>query len=59
MKQPELRDRVNTILAMQDDEAQHGYEDDLRIKVIREHCPAWVVAEIERLAAADFERWCA
>ncbi|UOK18031.1 hypothetical protein QLQ75_gp37 [Gordonia phage Santhid] len=55
----DLEDIVDQIIANGDDEVQHSLEDRLRLRVIRTYCPAWVVAEIERLAAADFERWSA
>lgn len=57
VKQPELRDAVDAIIAMSDDEWQHAKEDDLHFQVIKEHCPAWVWAEVERLGRADFSRW--
>ena len=53
----ELRDRVDAILAKDDPEEQHGEEDGLYQQLIHEHCPAWVWAEVERLAKAPFPRW--
>lgn len=60
MTKEELKDRVDTIIAISsDDEAAHSEEDNLHLDVIKAFCPDWVVAEIERLSAADFNRWCA
>lgn len=55
-----LKQEVDRIIATaSDDEAAHSMEDDLHIEVIEAFCPKWVVDEISRLSAADFERWCA
>ena len=59
MDEDELHARVDEIIAMDDAEVMHGTEDELRLAVIYEFCPSWVVDEIKRLAAADFPRWCA
>ncbi|MDJ0454377.1 hypothetical protein [Gordonia amicalis] len=54
-----LTEFVDLIISDNDDEAQHANEDELHLALIRRFCPDWVVAEVDRLAAADFERWCA
>lgn len=60
MNQEQLKEKVDEIIALRrDDEAAHSYEDDLHVTVIKKFCPPWVVAEIERLSNADFNRWCA
>lgn len=55
----DLTHRVNAIIGADDDEAQHSLEDALLGELVREYAPEWAVAEVERLAAADFDRWCA
>lgn len=42
-----------------DPEAAHSDEDHLHRQIIEAFCPEWVVAEVRRLADADFPRWCA
>jgi len=60
MEKEELKKEVDRIIAMSgDDEAAHSSEDDLHLEVIKNFCPDWVVAEVERLSKADFARWCA
>lgn len=61
MKEETLKQRIDNIISVGkgDDEAAHGYEDDLHLELIDEYCPDWVVKEIERLSKADFARWCA
>lgn len=49
--------RVDAIIALDDSERQHAQEDQLLRDVITTCAPAGVVAEIDRLTAADFERW--
>lgn len=48
---------VDDIIAHDDPETQHANEDALRLSIIRSYAPAEVVAEVDRLAAADFPRW--
>lgn len=56
-----LSEKVDSIIKIiedsDDDAAAHAEEDSLRLEVIREFCPDWVVAEIERLKETDFARW--
>lgn len=60
MTPEQLKDRVIEVLALtRDPEAAHSAEDKLHRDVIKAFCPEWVVAEIDRLSAADFKRWCA
>ena len=62
MTEDELRRKVDDIIHMGehvDAEQGHGDEDDLHLTLIREFCPDWVVAEIDRLHASNFPRWCA
>jgi hypothetical protein len=56
----ELRQRVDAVIAKSDDdEAAHGMEDDLYLEIMDAFCPDWVRAEVTRLCAAPFNRWCA
>lgn len=58
MTKEELKKRVDNIKAISNnDEEAHRSEDSLRLEVIKEFCPKWVVAEINRLYAVDFHRW--
>ncbi|QDB74747.1 hypothetical protein SEA_BARB_71 [Gordonia phage Barb] len=59
--QPELADEVDAIIetGKRDPEDAHGREDSLLRRMVRAYAPAWVNAELDRLAAADFDRWCA
>lgn len=61
MTPEELTSRVNRIIDrdIYDDEAQHADEDSLHLDLIKAFCPEWVIAEVDRLSAANFERWCA
>lgn len=60
MELEELKNKIDTIISYGvDPEAAHSAEDDLHLEVIEKFCPEWVVAEIKRLSAADFARWCA
>lgn len=60
MDKEDLSAKVDRIISMSgDDEVAHSEEDKLRLSVIRQWCPDWVIGEIERLRKADFERWCA
>jgi hypothetical protein len=59
MNPDELKQRVDAILAMDNDEAMHSAEDHLHTVLIQAFCPAWVQAEIDRLSKADFSHWCA
>lgn len=70
MTRDELKQKVDAIIALgeglptsarvgRDDEAAHADEDRLRIELIEAFCPKWVVAEVDRLRAADFGRYCA
>ena len=59
MTEEELRKRVDAIIAKSyDDERAHSMEDDLYVFLIYLFCPDWVKAEIKRLNAANFSRWC-
>lgn len=55
----EVTARVDAIIAADDSERQHQAEDQLLHDVVATYAPAGIRAEIDRLAAADFERWCA
>lgn len=58
MDEDELKNKVNLIISLRgDDEAAHSKEDNLHREIIKKLCPAWVVAEVERLSQADFNRW--
>lgn len=58
MTHEELIEKVDKIIAIGgDDEMAHAREDELHLEVIKKFCPDWIVAEIERLSKADFERW--
>ena len=61
MTRDELKTRVDQIIKVgaHDDEAAHAVEDVLHRELIATYCPKWVVAEVDRLSAADFDRWCA
>lgn len=60
LQKEELKQIVDDIISCAGDpEAAHSMEDDLHLKVINEHCPEWVVAEIKRLSDTSFPRWCA
>lgn len=55
-----IEDRVNEILACADDpEAAHTMEDDLIWSIAIACAPQEDVAQLSRLRAADFPRWCA
>lgn len=54
----EVRARVDAIIAHGDPEVQHGREDDLLFDVVKTYAPPAIYAEVARLAAADFPRWC-
>jgi hypothetical protein len=54
-----LKQRVDEIIAMWDDEVQHIEEDKLHLALIAQFCPDWVQIEVSRLSAAEFSRWCA
>ncbi|QRY51753.1 hypothetical protein [Mycolicibacterium septicum] len=54
----DVRATVDAIIAVSDDpEAAHSGEDTLLADLVRQYCPAEIAAEVDRLAAADFERW--
>lgn len=60
MNPEELKRRVDAIIAKSDDdEMAHSDEDELHLRVIKEFCPDWVQAEIDRLTNTFFCRWCA
>jgi len=60
MTPKQLKEKIIQVLEVSDDaEIAHSREDALHLELIREFCPDWVVAEIERLSNADFARWCA
>ena len=60
MTHDELKAAVDAIIKIAcDNEVAHSREDDLHRELIKQFCPEWVKAEIERLSAAEFERWCA
>lgn len=54
----ELAKAVDNVIAQaDDDESAHFQEDQLLRQIIEAFCPEWVVAEVRRLADADFARW--
>lgn len=57
----DLATEVDTILTLgaTDPEAAHGREDHLLRHLASVYAPPWVQAELTRLEAADFPRWCA
>lgn len=61
LKRESLANRVDAIIRLVKDECDneeaHALEDALRLELIREHCPGWVVEEVNRLAEAEFTRW--
>lgn len=61
MTEEELENRVKEIIRIgeEDPEAAHSDEDNLRLELIGNYCPDWVVKEIDKLSNADFPRWCA
>lgn len=60
MDADQVRTEVNRIITLSsDDEAAHDEEDKLLAALIRDYCPADIVTEVQRLADAPFERWCA
>ncbi len=56
-QQQALKRRVDRIIAMDDDERQHSEEDTLLRELVDRFAPDWAIAEVERLAEADFARW--
>ena len=63
VKVDEVRAEVDRIIdgytKTWDDETAHSDEDALLGRLVRAYCPPEIVAEVERLGAADFQRWCA
>lgn len=60
MNRDELTRRVDAVIAAAgDDEVAHAMEDVLHLDVIRALCPEWAQAEVARLSATSFARWCA
>lgn len=62
MIKSKLKKRVSEIIEIgEDHERAHAEEDSLHIEIIKEFCPKWVIAEIDRLSVADFHKykWCA
>jgi hypothetical protein len=63
LNQIEVRTEVDRIVQNYaetgDDEQAHTDEDALLNRLVRDHCPPEIVAEVARLASTDFSRWCA
>ena len=54
MNKEKLKEQVDYVISLAgDDEIAHSREDELRLEVIREFCPDWVVEEIEGVTKAE------
>lgn len=59
----ELREKVDFLVTVTwpdgDPESAHGEEDSILDALVHQFAPAEFVAEVDRLAKADFPRWMA